>query len=148
MFFQFGTKTHLKTQRSCDSSLLCYYLCFLKMLHNRSSVKKRLSYSHEYCYNIHVTVQTFNSKWFVDFQSVPMGEQGSTMARTANVVLSVRLGKGGSAARGADIEKLTQFEKKSGWHSWPLAWTASLTGRYFGWRLQFNINHWGGGGQN
>lgn len=43
-----------------------------------------------------------------------MGEQGSTMARTANVVLSVRLGKGGSAARGADIEKLTQFEKKSG----------------------------------
>lgn len=43
-----------------------------------------------------------------------MGEKSSTIARTANVVLSVKLGKGGSAVRGADIEKRTQFEKKSG----------------------------------
>lgn len=43
-----------------------------------------------------------------------MDKKGSTMARTANVVLSVRLGKGGSEVRGADIEKGTQCEKKSG----------------------------------
>lgn len=145
MFFQFGTKNSFKDTKKLWLITPLLLSLFSLNVAQREFSTKRLSYSHEYCYNIHVTVQTFNSKWLVDFQSVPMGEKSSTIARTANVVLSVKLGKGGSAVTGADIEKRTQFEKKSGWHSWPLAWTASLTGRYFRWRLQFNINHWGGG---
>lgn len=41
-------------------------------------------------------------------------EQGPRVGRTENLVLSFLLGSGGSAAKGADVEKLTQFEKNEG----------------------------------
>lgn len=51
---------------------------------------------------------------FFDFQTVPMGEQGPRVGRTENLVLSFLLGSGGSAAKSADVKKLTQFEKNEG----------------------------------
>lgn len=43
-----------------------------------------------------------------------MGKQGPTIRWTQGLVLSFLLGSGGGAAKGADMEKLTQFEKNEG----------------------------------